>query len=197
MMLLALLLLLQEHAAAKHSDSFASDAESAKAAAKDADIANERFKEIFGVTPVRLAMVVQKDGQPAPGNTARFTKHGAKSVIYWERRPGYDEMTHELGHVWLLFWVDGPPKEAPKDNRYGSSLPDWLDEAGATIFDLEEMRQRYRADMRTYLKKDQAMPLAELFSCVHPQSQEKGKEDKRARDRWLFYCQTHSVLSFI
>jgi len=195
--LVAACALLQSSATGKHADIFGEE-EAVKRAVKDADAAGERFREIFGVAPVKVAVILQKDGKPLPDTKADQAcyKNGAKFIFRWEKKPGYDEMTHELGHLWLLVWIDGLPKAPPREPRYGSTLPDWADEGVATLFDDEAMRARYRVDMRKYLS-GKVPSLDELFDSVHPESRQPGAEERRAKDRWLFYCQTNSVMEYV
>jgi hypothetical protein len=177
--------------AGRHADVFGDEAV-AKRASRDADAAGDRFKEIFGVTPLRAAIVVAKE-RPAD---ASLMKGGAKWIWSWSRKTGDDpdgDMMHELGHMWFIFWVDGTSR--PKAKVYGSSLPDWIDEGVATLFDTEKTRAWYRRSLRSRL--DDAPSLDDFFACVHPDSREKGAEERRAKDRGQFYGQAHSVTAYL
>lgn len=181
--MIAWILILQIHVEGKHADVFGEE-EAAWAASRDADAAGEKFREVFGASPLRAAIVLTKDGKPAKDAKAdvKYAKNGAKWVWRWEAKRGREPdatMAHELGHLWLIFWADG---ERPKAAPYGSSLPDWLDEGVASLLE--------GADYG----KGKASPLADLFTWEHPDSRGTGE---KAKDRGLFYAQSASVVRYL
>ena len=199
--LLAILLAVQEppRFAGRCMDVFG-DPETARLASADADAAGERFRGLIGAAPLRGALILT-NGRPdlkTPSRELRpWTRHGAKWVWRWERTCGEkrDEyMTHELGHLWLIFWADGT--KDPGVRRYGSSLPDWFDEAFACLLEGPVMQRAYAATARAKAEAGRAMPLEDLFTCIHPDSREDTEKEK-ARDRWLFYAQSWSVAEFL
>jgi len=187
------------HTAGRHMDLFG-DPEVCARAAADADAAGDRFRGLFGTAPVRGALVLT-NGRPGLKEAGRsdraFTRHGARWIWRWERTTAQERdehMTHELGHLWLIFWADG--LDAPPARRYGSSLPDWFDEGFACLLEGPKMQRAYAATVRRRAAEGSVMALADLFACVHPDSKEETKKEKAA-DRWLFYSQSWSVAAFL
>ena len=185
-----------------HLDVFG-DKEPAEKASAEAEAAAKRFVELFGSAPLRGAIVLTTDGKPGKDREKdlAYAKHGAKWIWRWERgkgtevRPeGADEtMTHELGHLFLIFWIHGI---TPPGQQYGSRLPDWFDEGVATVFEGPAAQTAYDAEMRKRVAASTHMPLSDLFACLHPDSREKSEKPK-AKDRWLFYAQSWSVTAFL
>lgn len=191
--LAALLLQAQPAPPGRHMGVFG-DPETALRASADADAAGDRFQELLGKAPVKGALILA--GEPPRRAGSRIGK-GLRWEWTWKRTTGAERdetMTHELGHLWLIFWADG--LEAPKVRRYGSSLPDWFDEAVACLLEGPRMQKIYAGIVRRRVSDDTAMPLAELLACLHPDSREESNREK-ARDRMLFYSQAWSVASFI
>lgn len=187
----------QAHVAGRFIDVFG-ESEAAEKAAKEADAAARRFQELFATTPLRGAIVLTRDGHPVKDakKDMAYTKNGAKWVWRWEQGKGQEPdetMTHELGHLWLIFWKDGTGLTVP---QYGSSLPDWLDEGIANLLEGPRAHEAYRSGTRQRVEAGTHMPLTELFTCLHPGSREKSDRPK-AKDRWLFYAQTYSITAFL
>jgi hypothetical protein len=87
---------------------------------------------------------------------------------------GAHALSHEAGHLFLKGWVDartGRADSAVIDSaaagHYGSALmPDWFDEAVATLCEFPALQANRRARLLDSL--DQRIPLAELFTMAHP-----------------------------
>jgi hypothetical protein len=185
--------------AGRHVDCFGDETVCARAAA-DADAAGDRFRDLFGTAPARGAVVLtngRPDLKDKKSRTRALLRFGARWSWQWERTTGPDPdetMTHELGHLWLIFWADG--FGAPAARRYGSSLPDWFDEGVACLLEGPKMQRLYAATLKRRMDGEDAMSLARLFACVHPDSKEETKKEKAA-DRWLFYSQSWGVAAFL
>ncbi len=187
----------QVHVAGRHVDVFGA-AEAAEKAKGEADAAGDRFQALFGAAPWRGAVVLTQDGRPAKDakGDLKYLAGGARWIFRWEPGKGNEPdetMTHELGHLWLIFWMDGTGLKEP---QYGSSLPDWLDEGVANLLEGPRAHAAYRGEMRRRVAAGTHQPLAELFACVHPISRQKTDKPKAA-DRWLFYAQTHSITAYL
>jgi len=192
-----LLALLLQQAAGEFMDVFG-EMEAAGKAVKEADAAAARFKEIFGVAPLRGAIVLTTDGKPAKDRTKdlAYAKNGAKWIWRWEAKKGAEPdetMAHELGHLFLIFWIHGTTPPAP---QYGSLLPDWLDEGVASLLECAAGHKGYAAEMRKRIAAETHLPLKDLFGCLHPDSREKSSKPK-AKERWLFYAESWSVTAFL
>lgn len=195
---IALAVLLQVHVAGEHVDVFG-EAGAAEKAKGEADAAAARFKELFGVAPLRGAVVLTRDGRPAKDRKRdlAYTKNGAKWIWRWEPSKGAEPdetMAHELGHLFFVFWIHGTTPPAKK--QYGSELPDWLDEGVACLLEGPRAREAYAAEVRRRARAGTTLPLAELFGGLHPISREES-DVPRIEDRWLFYAQSWSVTAFL
>ena len=185
--------------AGRHMDLFGEPGVCAQARA-DADAAGDRFRELFGTAPLRGALLLtngRPDLKDVKYRNPALTRHGARWIWRWERTTAAERdepMTHELGHLWLIFWADGP--DARTARRYGSSLPDWFDEGVACLLEGPKMHRAYAATMMRRVGGNSEMSLADLFACVHPDSKEETTKAKAA-DRWLFYSQSWSVSAFL
>jgi hypothetical protein len=189
--------LLQVRVGGDHLDVFG-EKEAAGKASAEAEAAAARFVEIFGAAPPRGAIVLTKDGKPAKDKQKdlAYAKHGARWIWRWEAKKGLEPdetMTHELGHLFLIFWLHG---ETPPGPQYGSRLPDWLDEGVANVLEGPNAHAAYDGEMRKRVAARTHMPLTDLFACLHPQSRETS-DRKKAEDRWLFYAQSWSVTAFL
>jgi hypothetical protein len=195
------LLAMQEppRTAGRHMDLFG-DPEAGARAAADADAAGDRFRALFGAAPVRGAIVLtngRPDLKDRNSRSRAFMRFGARWIWQWERTTAEERdetMTHELGHLWLIFWADG--LDARPARRYGSSLPDWFDEGVACLLEGPKMHRAYAATLKRRVDGGSAMSLEDLFACVHPDSKEETTKEKAA-DRWLFYSQCWSVAAFL
>jgi hypothetical protein len=74
-------------------------------------------------------------------------------------------LSHEIGHQWFAALFDGVGREKSATPRYGSSAPDWLDEAGAVLAENDAIT----ATRWALLATDPAMiPMADYTTMVHP-----------------------------
>jgi hypothetical protein len=173
--------------AGEHVDVFGGKEEAAKLA-KEADAAGARFRGILGTAPLRGAILVGKEMKSGP----EHAKNGAKWIWTWDPSGLYEgAFAHELGHFWLIYWADGTQA---KLTGYGSSLPDWIDEGFASLFDPPELRRSYAAEMKRRIAAGTHLKLEDLFGLLHPDSRGKGD---RCRDRFLFYAQSWSVAAWL
>ncbi|MBI2900345.1 MAG: hypothetical protein HYY17_09175 [Planctomycetes bacterium] len=189
--------LAQVHVAGKDMDVFGERGPAEKAA-RETDAAGARFREIFGAAPRRGAVILTREGRPVPDRDKdrAYFAHGAKWIWRWEAGRGAEPdttMAHELGHLWLLFWADGPE---PKTRQYGSTLPDWIDEGFASLMEGETARRLYSGAAKRLVRDGTRLPLADLLGCIHPDSREKTDRPK-AKDRLVFYTQSWSVVAFL
>jgi hypothetical protein len=197
MEMLLIVVLCQAHAAGEFVDVFGGR-DAAEKAAKEADAAAAQFKALFGVAPMRGAVVLTTEGKPEKDKTRDlvYAKHGARWIWRWEANKSAEPdetMAHELGHLFLIFWIHGA---TPPGLQYGSLLPDWLDEGVASVIESPNGHAAYAAEMCKRIAADSHLPLGEFFNCLHPDSREKCKKS-RAGDRWLFYAQSYSVTAFV
>lgn len=79
---------------------------------------------------------------------------------------------HELGHLWLVRLyensvgaVDAP--DATGERRYGSAMPDWIDEAVAIAMENDALHERRMRDLREN-GSHMFIPLADYFTMEHP-----------------------------
>ncbi|MXP09869.1 hypothetical protein [Pseudoblastomonas halimionae] len=85
-------------------------------------------------------------------------------------------MAHELGHIMFNRWFDGAGDGGAGLNRdraelrYGSSAPDWLDEAAAVILENDTLtKSRYEAQAKRFDGGEGfSWTLAEYFETEHP-----------------------------
>jgi len=88
------------------------------------------------------------------------------------RRSEARPLSHEAGHVFFVAYVNaklGPtsPARGERAAHYGHELiPDWFDEAVATLCEFPALQQSRRETMRKMLEK--RIPLGELFVMEHP-----------------------------
>lgn len=126
---------------------------------------------------------------------------------------------HELGHQWFMALYDASlpstSRMTPQKSQYGSSAPDWLDEAGAIL-----MENDYLTDMRRkqFLNMAAAVPtIRDLTTRRHPVAERSGVKgsvadgnitiraqihDRRVsrditRDSAWFYAMTRGFLDFL
>ncbi len=95
----------------------------------------------------------------------------AKLAQLEKRSDGLAIVPHELGHVWLSAHFDPRPLANPEPepgHRYGSNLPDWLDEAAALLMETGTIAARRRQGVVETLRSGQFLPLAKLFTAEHP-----------------------------
>ena len=78
-------------------------------------------------------------------------------------------MTHELGHGWLEGAFAFPEPATPQD-RYGTTGPDWLDEAAAVILEGETAAETRRAEFRKAWQAGSPPPdpLTHFLTREHP-----------------------------
>src|SRR5262245_43196293 len=158
------LLAMQEPArtAGRHMDLFG-DPDVCARARDDADAAGDEFRALFGAAPVRGAILLtngRPDLKDKKSRSREFMRHGARWIWQWERMTGPERdetMTHELGHLWLIFWADG--LDAPPARRYGSSLPDWFDEGVACLLEGPKMQRAYAATVKRRAAEGSVMAL--------------------------------------
>ena len=81
-------------------------------------------------------------------------------------------IAHEIGHLLFNRYFDGPETgSADRSTRYGSSAPDWLDEAAAVALENDaQTRSRYVAAREAYNADGTvlAFPLDTYLSMDHP-----------------------------
>ncbi|MET0327363.1 MAG: hypothetical protein ABW163_01185 [Luteimonas sp.] len=84
-----------------------------------------------------------------------------------------DTLRHELGHAQYraAFWPDA----APSPDAYGTSAPDWLDEASAVLMEGRPGRAlRERHFLEAWRQSSPAIqPLAEFLTMAHPVTAQK------------------------
>lgn len=85
------------------------------------------------------------------------------------RGPDAGIVAHELGHLWLraAFAADSPSEG---EGRYGSTLPDWLDETAAVLMETDELTASRRTQFTTLAREhpERILPLTEYFTREHP-----------------------------
>lgn len=79
-------------------------------------------------------------------------------------------MSHELGHLMFRQWFDEQRSAEPGRFQYGSSAPDWLDEAFAVIMENETLKERrYKAHAdRLAAGQGFSWTLPEYLEIEHP-----------------------------
>lgn len=81
-------------------------------------------------------------------------------------------IAHEIGHLLFSSYFDGPARTSGERSvRYGSSAPDWLDEAAAVALENEELTRRRYAAARTAYEADGtvlAFSLDAYLTMEHP-----------------------------
>lgn len=161
----------------------------------DVDYAAQAFLRYFGEEPPQIAVVVVSaaaDLQRADFTALRARHLRVLPWVVESAAPGGEAapvrrlglegarpLSHEAGHVFLIAWVDvqlgrrpgaggvaqGSARTEPL--TYGDpSLPDWLDEAIATLCEFPELQSQRRQVMRARLAE--RIPLPELFTMEHP-----------------------------
>jgi hypothetical protein len=174
---------------------YAPDEATLARATEDLDYAAHAFLRYFGEAPPQIAVVVvgaPADLQRADFAALRARQ---LRVLPWVVEPaapggealpvqrlgleGARPLSHEAGHVFLMAWADaklgrrpaagGAARDSARTGplNYGDpSLPDWLDEAVATLCEFPVLQSQRRQLMRARLAE--RIPLPELFTMEHP-----------------------------
>lgn len=175
-------------------DLYTADPEEAADAADQLDYAAERFRELFGTDPRRIAVVLFEHpehvqdydfdpireqgllGLPWLSDEALIA--AARRVMGSMADRGSlptRALSHEACHMYLIAHVsaelgyDDPNERlaALDESSYGDPrMPDWFDEAVAVLCEPDEMRADRRAAMRGGL--EMRTPLADFFALEHP-----------------------------
>ena len=161
----------------------------------DVDYAAQAFLRYFGEEAPKIAIVVvgaAADLQRADFTALRARYLRVLPWVVESAAPGGEAapfrrlglegarpLSHEAGHVFLMAWVDtqlgrrpGAGAAMPGSARTGTltygdpSLPDWLDEAVATLCEFPELQSQRRQVMRARLAE--RIPLPELLTMEHP-----------------------------
>lgn len=125
---------------------------------------------------VRQQIATSFPGAPLPGRDELARKLIAQISKSIEVRDGVSMLEigiiqHEIGHLLFSRWYDGPNWFETGRKGYGSSAPDWLDEAVAIASENEWMSTRRRRDMEVLQTQSVPIPpLGELFAIAHPKS---------------------------
>ncbi len=168
----------------------ASDSASLHATRADVEHAIAQFRRHVGETPAPLAVVVlDGDGGMAAVDDRPFRARGFH-VLPWLtdaalRRVAGDAapdaglggthvgraVAHEACHVYLRAHVDRLQGRAPDEPRlrgaYGhEDVPDWLDEAVASLCESDAARAGWATEMRG--RMGERLALAELLAMPHP-----------------------------
>ncbi len=172
-----------QEAKGRSFDVFGPDRERARRIAREADHVSARFREWFGKEPPRGAILLGEGDR----KDRRLLAGGARWTWKWDGPEG--AFLHELAHLLLVMTF------GKKEGRYGSVLPDWIDEGFASQFDPPSQRRAYARVAATAFRRDSWMRFPDLFETVHPDSREG--DTKKAGDRILWYAQTASVFRFL
>jgi len=147
--------------------------------------AAERFRALFGAPPPRIAVVLFDTRERMIGFD--FDSLGQEGLRYLPWLPpapgaapaggiglrGLEPLSHEAGHVFLMAYADRklglatPSGRGDPTSRYGHpALPDWFDEAIATLSESPEIQALRRERLAGAI--DDRIPLAELVAMEHP-----------------------------
>lgn len=166
---------------AAHVTVYAPSAVAAREGQREVLHARERFHLLFGVSPADLVVVLvddpgrfrHLDTAPFGHPKARFLPFVTPAHLHSARgESGTPEtevkpLAHEACHVYVGALAD-QIAAAPAGRRgYGhSALPDWFDEAAATLCESADARAVRRRQFRASL--DRRIPLREFEGTPHP-----------------------------
>lgn len=157
------------------------DAERAISACKTAQ---ERFALLLGVPappgtlhlgddPINLTAEVKRDrwhlGWPSDADQIAVAQRlGEADPHAYAAEQWRSTLPHEIGHAMLAASLY-PGEPASVVGRYGSDLPDWIDEAVALWMEPEDEREQRQVILQTRLST--LPPLDRLLSATHPESE--------------------------
>lgn len=170
-----------------HAVIYAPSADAAREGQEEVRYARTRFRELFGAAPANLVVVLADDpGQFRRLDTESLRLRGAGFLAFvtrahldaWAGRPlgrtraEIRPLAHEACHVYVAA-LAGPVAAAPAaGGSYGHpTLPDWFDEAAATLCESPAGRAERHRQLRELL--GQRIPLRELGRMRHPLSDGK------------------------
>lgn len=165
---------------------YASDSATLGSARNDLEYAIGEFRKLFGTAPGPIA-VVYLDGGSIALNTTSFAQRGFRTLPMTNvktREPsqsgrffdgaspdGGRVLGHEACHIFLIDYVDraksGVRGPSPTGVSYGHpDIPDWFDEAVATLCEGQSTEASRRAQVAQRL--NDRIPLARLLAMDHP-----------------------------
>lgn len=123
-------------------------------------------------------------------------------------------VSHEIGHMLFMHGIWGS-SAVIEPNQYGSTAPDWLDEAAAITAEDDALTHSRRQEFNTALQTQQPLSLTALFAAQHPHANSNLRQEaqKNAQEssngvsiavsssaenpRALFYGQIRALLDYL
>ena len=155
-----------------------------KTAAEELDFAAKNFEKYFGEAPPKIAVyVLNSPNEISKIDFRSFSSRGLKVLPFIstdylkslkkpdDKKIGLAEaraLSHEAGHKYLITWADTKTKRAPgMVRKYGHpSMPDWFDEAFATLCEYPFLQKRRYAFLEKNM--DKTIPFEEFLKMDHP-----------------------------
>lgn len=165
-----------------HSVVYAPSDKAARGGEQEVQAARERFRKMFGVAPINLVVLLADNprqfneidvaGLRIPG--ARFlpfvTQHYLDSSggEFGGPTTEVQPLAHEACHVFLSALTEqaAPPSRAGPQAYNHRRVPDWFNEAVATLCEAPAARAERRREFRALL--DHRIPLREFERMPHP-----------------------------
>ena len=155
-----------------------------KIAAEELDFAAKNFEKYFGEKPPKIAVyVLNSPNEISKIDFRSFSKRGLKVLPFIstdylqslkkpeDKKIGLAEaraLSHEAGHKFLITYADTKTtRRSGMTRKYGHpSIPDWFDEAFATLCEFPMLQKRRYAFLEKNL--DKTIPFEEFFKMDHP-----------------------------
>lgn len=91
-------------------------------------------------------------------------------------------IAHEIGHQFFVHGIWGENAEA-SDTQYGSTAPDWLDEAAAILMEDAPLTQNRRDNFQSILQTRPATAPSQMFKAEHPKANSEMLQDAKNKAR--------------
>jgi len=168
------------------------------------------FAERYQALPVgaKVKMEVERDGQKRAVGFSKPNPQGAPQSLVQlggsgegQRRRDARPLSHEAGHIFFSAYVDRKlGRKSPAESKqtggdqYGHpQIPDWLDEAVATLCEFPALQKARLLYLHGAL--DAHIPLGEFFTMEHPVLKSQEELVRQAREQMLAEGRTSTMIT--
>ncbi len=157
-----------------------------KTAQEEVQLAADTFEKYFGEKPPKIAVIiVDSPGEVPKIDFSPFMSRGLKILPFVSNdylkkieKPGTQKksmsearpLSHEAGHKFFITYVNKNMTKTASNTtnlKYGHpEIPDWFDEAIATLSEYPNLKKRRNNFLKENL--DKTIPLEEFFEMEHP-----------------------------